>query len=308
MSAEKTERLINLTLGLLSSKRFLTKSEIFRSIAGYSGSAETMERMFERDKDELRGLGINIVVGTLDPLFQDEAGYLISSADFQFQPDDFTKEELLLMTMAGNVWRESALAEISQNALLKVASFDGAAGYEKVSASMISDNDFNLDQFKAVIDAISSRRMISFDYNGKARQVKPYGAKNIKGDWYLVGEDSKQIKIFKLLRFESGVVLSGDISSFELPVDFEIDNYLNDKAPGKERSALLELRIGKANALRNRGSVLNEGSEWDELEISFEEVESFTKELLWFAEDVRVISPDDLRELMIEKLREGTNG
>jgi proteasome accessory factor B len=308
MSAEKTERLINLTLGLLSSKRFLTKSEIFRSIAGYSGSAETMERMFERDKDELRGLGINIVVGTLDPLFQDEAGYLISSADFQFQPDDFTKEELLLMTMAGNVWRESALAEISQNALLKVASFDGAAGYEKVSASMISDNDFNLDQFKAVIDAISSRRMISFDYNGKARQVKPYGAKNIKGDWYLVGEDSKQIKIFKLLRFESGVLLSGDISSFELPADFEIDNYLNDKAPGKERSALLELRIGKANALRNRGSVLNEGSEWDELEISFEEVENFTKELLWFAEDVRVISPDDLRELMIEKLREGTNG
>jgi proteasome accessory factor B len=308
MSAEKTERLINLTLGLLSSKRFLTKSEIFRNIAGYSGSAETMERMFERDKDELRGLGINIVVGTLDPLFQDESGYLISSADFQFQPDDFTKEELLLMTMAGNVWRESALAEISQTALLKVASFDGASGYEKVSASMISDNDFNLEQFKLVIEAISARKLITFKYNEKVRQVRPYGAKNIKGDWYLVGEDSNQIKVFKLRRFESVVDMTSEMDSFELPVDFKINEYLNDKGPETQRTAILEVRTGKANALRNRGTVLNESSEWDELQINFAESEAFSKELLWFAEDIKVISPDDLRELMIFKLRKSANG
>ena len=58
MSDQKTERLINLTLALLSSKRYLTKSEIFKNVAGYSGSAETMERMFERDKDDLRNLNI----------------------------------------------------------------------------------------------------------------------------------------------------------------------------------------------------------------------------------------------------------
>lgn len=62
MSDQKTERLINLTLALLATKRYLTKSEIFRVVAGYSGSAETMERMFERDKDELRSMGIEIEV------------------------------------------------------------------------------------------------------------------------------------------------------------------------------------------------------------------------------------------------------
>ena len=121
MSAEKTERLINLTLGLLSSKRFLTKSEIFRNVAGYSGSPETMERMFERDKDELRSMGIEIEVGQIDPLFEDEVGYLIKSSNIQIQPNDFSKEELILMTVAANIWKESVFAEASQSALMKLA-------------------------------------------------------------------------------------------------------------------------------------------------------------------------------------------
>jgi len=74
MSAQKTERLINLTLALLATKKYLTKSEIFSTVAGYTGSPETMERMFERDKDELRELGIEIEVGGLDPLFEDDQG------------------------------------------------------------------------------------------------------------------------------------------------------------------------------------------------------------------------------------------
>ena len=64
--SRKIERLINLTIALLATKRYLTKSEIFRSVEGYEGSAETKERMFERDKDDLRSLGIEIEVGSFD--------------------------------------------------------------------------------------------------------------------------------------------------------------------------------------------------------------------------------------------------
>ena len=71
MSSEKTERLVNLTMALLASRRYMTKSEIFRRVEGYAGSQETKERMFERDKDELRSMGIEIDVGGLDPLFED---------------------------------------------------------------------------------------------------------------------------------------------------------------------------------------------------------------------------------------------
>ena len=75
--SRKNERLVNLTIALLATKRYLTKNEIFRNIEGYEGSAEAKERMFERDKDDLRKLGIQIEVGGLDPLFDDEAGYRI---------------------------------------------------------------------------------------------------------------------------------------------------------------------------------------------------------------------------------------
>ena len=72
--SRKSERLINLTIALLATKRFITKSEIFRTIEGYEGSLDSKERMFERDKDDLRSLGIEIEVGSFDPLFNDEAG------------------------------------------------------------------------------------------------------------------------------------------------------------------------------------------------------------------------------------------
>jgi len=86
MSSQKTERLINLTLALLATKRHLTKSEIFKTVAGYSGSPETMERMFERDKDELRNLGIQIEVKEIDALFEEE--YYINTLKI---PADYVK-------------------------------------------------------------------------------------------------------------------------------------------------------------------------------------------------------------------------
>ncbi|HEY9276352.1 MAG TPA: WYL domain-containing protein, partial [Candidatus Nanopelagicaceae bacterium] len=85
MSSAKTERLINLTMALLASRRFMPKSEIFRRVAGYEGSPEAMERMFERDKDELRSLGIVIEVASHDPLFEDEVGYRISADRYRMK-------------------------------------------------------------------------------------------------------------------------------------------------------------------------------------------------------------------------------
>jgi proteasome accessory factor B len=62
--SRKSERLVNLTIALLATKRWLTKAEIFANVAGYSGDSEAKDRMFERDKDDLRSLGINIELGS----------------------------------------------------------------------------------------------------------------------------------------------------------------------------------------------------------------------------------------------------
>ena len=309
MSAEKTERLINLTLGLLSSKRFLTKSEIFRNVAGYSGSPETMERMFERDKDELRSMGIEIEVGQIDPLFEDEVGYLIKSSNIQIQPDDFTKEELLLMTIAANIWKESVFAEVSQSALMKLASIDSTIGNNKVTISTFNEDGITLNIFQKIIDAISGKRYLRFTYNGSERSVAPYALKSLNGYWYLIGEEKgSHIKVFKIIRIQSEITVERTPDSFEIPSDFNVDEFLKFENQKNTRTATLLIRENRVLALRNKGKLLPGDNGWERLQINFDDTNDFIKEILWFGDDVVVESPHDLREKIKSLLEASTNG
>ncbi|CAB4558528.1 unannotated protein [freshwater metagenome] len=307
MSAEKTERLINLTLGLLSTTKYLTKAEIFANIAGYGGSAETKERMFERDKDELRNMGIPIEVGGLDPLFEDEQGYRIRSADIQIQADEFSSEELLFMTMAANIWKESALSTISNNALMKVASIDSEIGFSQEALPMINDS-FDSNQISILIEAISEKREISFKYHHKQRSLQPYGLKSLHGDWYLIGREQAEIKIFKLKRFESKIDLSNKTDAFEKPSDFNLNHYLPNDHRENMLPAILRVRNGKANILRSLGSVSNFDAEWDTLNIDYEDKIEFVKKILWFGTDVIVVSPLEIKNEVISQLSKSSNG
>ena len=97
--SRKSERLVNLVIALLATKRSLTKAEIFRTIEGYEGTDESMERMFERDKDELRSLGIEIEVSGIDPLFEDEQGYKIKPENFAMDSKGYSASEIAYMSL-----------------------------------------------------------------------------------------------------------------------------------------------------------------------------------------------------------------
>ena len=60
MASEKSERLVNLVIALLATKKYLTKNQIFSAVPGYEGTPDSKDRMFERDKEDLRAIGINI--------------------------------------------------------------------------------------------------------------------------------------------------------------------------------------------------------------------------------------------------------
>ena len=120
--SRKTERLVNLTIALLATKRYLTKSEIFRSVDGYEGSADSKERMFERDKDDLRNLGIDIEVGSFDPLFEDEVGYRIRPDNYKIDLDEISSLELSLISQASQVWKGAVLDSTALSALVKLKS------------------------------------------------------------------------------------------------------------------------------------------------------------------------------------------
>jgi lipopolysaccharide/colanic/teichoic acid biosynthesis glycosyltransferase len=57
MAPRKTERILNLTICLLVSGHYLSKSRIREAVEGYHDLSDAaFERTFERDKDELRAL------------------------------------------------------------------------------------------------------------------------------------------------------------------------------------------------------------------------------------------------------------
>ena len=125
MAPRKTERILNLTICLLVSGRYLPKSRIREAVEGYNLSDAAFERTFERDKDELRSLGVPIEVGSFDPLFDDEPGYRILSSEFALPAIDLDAEAAVV-GVAARVWRHASMAEATRSAIAKLR----AAGVE----------------------------------------------------------------------------------------------------------------------------------------------------------------------------------
>src|SRR5918992_1254756 len=80
-TSRKSERLLNLLIMLLVQRHYVSKERI-RAILYPDSRPDAFEKMFERDKDELRSLGVPIEVAHVDPLFDDEIGYRIPVEEF----------------------------------------------------------------------------------------------------------------------------------------------------------------------------------------------------------------------------------
>ena len=307
MSSQKTERLINLTLALLASKRYLSKAEILRNIPGYEGSPETKERMFERDKDDLRSLGIQIDVNNFDPLFEDEQGYLIKSDSFQFAENEFTKEELLLLTMAANLWHDSAVEIDSQNALLKIQSLSGPVENDMTTTPTLRiTEDWQL--LVSIFTAVQNKQILEFSYRGKKRQVKPYGLYSSNGFWYLIAFEINVIKSFKLVRIEGEVDLIGEKDAFEKPDNFNVGNFLKEESNSVSLVSKLQVRKGAALSLRNKFTVKDLDSEWDLMDIPYTNEQELLEMVLWHGTDLKLIEPAALRQLLVANLESYLNG
>src|SRR5260370_40747241 len=109
MSRRKTERLLSLVVCLLSSQRYLTATQIRAAVPGYPDSFDAFKRMFERDKEELRDLGIPLDMGTNGSV-DEEAGYRIPRQpsvlpDIRLEPD-----ESAVLDVAARGWHLGELA------------------------------------------------------------------------------------------------------------------------------------------------------------------------------------------------------
>jgi proteasome accessory factor B len=301
--SRKSERLVNLTIALLATKRYLTKSEIFRTVEGYDGSPETMERMFERDKDDLRSLGIVIELGTFDPLFDDEAGYRITPASYQMNLGDLKGEDIALLSLAASAWNGASLERESSSALVKLESLGIECDSDALTflSPQMNVQDPN---FALITDAIVRRAELEFNYRGedltlKKKKVHPYSLRGDSGLWYLIAleVESDQVKNFRLDRINSEVTASKKGERFISPSSLDpVEKQVHERAS-------LQVRKGAAQQLRALAITVIAGDEWDQIEVSIINKSWLKERILWHRDDVIVSSPAWLRDEILETLR-----
>ncbi|KRO35994.1 MAG: hypothetical protein ABR54_04525 [Actinobacteria bacterium BACL15 MAG-120619-bin91] len=304
--SRKIERLINLTIALLATKRYLTKSEIFRSVEGYEGSPETKERMFERDKDDLRSLGIEIEVGSYDPLFNDEAGYRIKQEKYQLDLGQITPTEISLLSLAAQAWQGASFDEAAQKALLKLNSIGVPSDSLTLPGASNKLSDGGRD-FPLIAKAIADQQLLTFTYIDSqlfqnVRKIVPIGLSSRAGFWYLSGVDQEiqEIRTFRVDRIEGEIAASKGPRDFETPQNFDPKGVFEGGSPASFAS--IDVRKGKGTSLRALATSTESLGEWDRLRVPIYNLHTLASMVLWHGNDVFVQQPQELREILIGQL------
>ena len=317
MAERKTERLMNLIFALLVSRQYLTKEQIRESIADYRESTpQAFDRKFERDKEELRELGINVETGSIDKYFNDEPGYRIRRDEAELPDLELTREEAAVIGLATQVWEHAGLASESTTALVKLK----AIGVDvDTSVLRMAEPRLSTDEpsFDAMWDAATRRIPIAFHYarpGGEAmeRHLQPWGILSWHDRWYVGGHDLDRgaPRIFRLSRVIGEVTTEGEPGSYDVPEGVDMKTIARELFPPEpETAAVLHVRAGRGQSLRRiaeKVTPLDDGI--DELHLRYSSPWELAAEVASHGPDVVVVSPQDVRDAVVRRLTAAVSG
>lgn len=310
--ARRTERMLNLVIALSATRRWLTKEQIRTAVPQYADCATTVafERMFERDKEDLRELGVPLESGGEDPLFDDEAGYRIDRDAYALPEIAFTPAELAVLSLASRVWQQASLAGPATRALVKLRSL----GVEPDESSLVGLEPrvrTSEPAFDPLYAATRDRAPVSFTYRRSGgepatRHVEPWNIVSWHGRWYLVGYDRDRAasRVFRLSRVASAVKRIGRPGSYDVPEDLDprqvVAGHVGEVVV---RPARLLVRSGSGLALRRRASSTTPGVGEDEVVVDVGDVEQSADEIVGYGDAVVVLDPPELRAAVVRRLR-----
>jgi proteasome accessory factor B len=310
MTTRKTERILNLTICLLVSDRYLSKSRIREAVEGYHDLSDAaFERTFERDKDELRSLGVPIEVGSFDAFFDDEPGYRIRPSEFELPAIDLDAEEASVVGVAARVWQHAGMAESTRSALAKLR----AAGVEP-DTTQLSGLEPSVQAsepaFEPLWTAVLERTRVSFTYrHGERRTLEPWGLTASKGRWYVIGWDTDReaTRMFKLSRMADLPRRVSRAGAYAVPADLDLRALARTLAPPEpHETALLAIRGGRAQALAQRGEPATSDAPrpngFEVFAVPYADLWRITEEISQHAADVVVLAPVELREHVLRGL------
>lgn len=308
------ERLFSLVLALLATESGLTKNEILSTVQGYrqryasGGDNANLERQFERDKDDIRDLGVPLetVESPGDAGNNQMLRYRIPKGAYELPRDvTFTPEETALLNLAAMVWREGSLSGESRRALLKLRSL-GVTADEPVLgyAPRIRLRDAAFDPLDA---AIRKHVRVRFQYlkpgeeRATARDVIPLALVQYQGRWHLFAEDADGDRKVFLLRRIVGSVSTG--KAITMPVgDHAAAALAGLEEVGERNIAEVQVEPGSdaATRLANRDGAEVAG---DRVVLHFVDLNILADELSGFGPEVLVLSPPSLRDVVLARLR-----
>jgi proteasome accessory factor B len=316
VSVARAERLVNLVLCLLSTRQYLSAERIREIVPGYSDapSDDAFFRMFERDKTELRELGVPLEVGRQagGELID---GYRIARRDYELGDIDLEPDEAAAVALAVRLWDSPELTGAAHGALLKLR----AAGVDvdQSSPAVVEPKVRTTESaFAPLLAAVQDGQAVTFDYRRpspaelRRRTIEPWGVVSWRGRWYVVGHDRdrRAPRCFRLSRIVGDVETVGPPGAVQPPDKVNLLDFV--AATGNEPTSTSIARVwvahGRATGVRRRAKVVGSreiaGIAGEELELELRFPESAASWLAGFGPDVLVLEPEVLRKSVYERL------
>jgi proteasome accessory factor B len=320
---------MNLFIALLSTRGFLTAEKIRNTVTGYSEcqSDEAFSRMFERDKNELRDLGIPVETGRTS-IFDTVDGYRIKRDAYALPDIDLTAEESAAVAVATKLWESPEQITATQTALLKLR----AAGVDIDPVTEVSITTGagptglrgSEEALGVLFSAIESGQAVQFQHRPTPvdpytlRTVEPWGVVTAQGRWYLVGHDRDRddTRIFRVSRVGPDVRAVGPKRTVTRPDGVDLRALVNQSIEAAVSGgqaggyagvpATIWVADGFAVALRRVGRETGRraigGRDGDVIEVDAGAPEWLAREIAGHGADALVLEPVSLREDVLARL------
>ncbi|WP_422747264.1 helix-turn-helix transcriptional regulator [Mycobacterium sp. WMMD1722] len=326
MATSKVERLMNLVIALLSTRTFITAERIRQVVAGYSDSPsdEAFSRMFERDKNELRDLGIPLETGRVSQ-FDPTEGYRINRDAYALPAVELTADEAAAVAVATQLWESPELITATQGALLKLraAGVDvDAADSVAISTATLPGVRGNEETLRTLLDAIDNGQAVQFGHRRDrtepytARTVEPWGVVTHRGRWYLVGHDRTRddVRTFRISRIGGDVTPVGQPGTVSKPDGLDLRDIVRRAVAEWPTGAEARVWVadGRATALRRQGTVERRmargGRDGDVLRVDIGMFDRLAREIASYGADAVALEPESLRADVIDRLQAQSAG
>lgn len=295
---DRTERLLNLVFALMATARPVPRHTLRDVVPGYreAASDSAFERMFERDKDELRSMGIPVET-VLDDTGE-VLGYRIPRDAYAMDPLDLTLAERSAIAVAAQVWGQAGVGPVAGTAVRK---FEALLGGPETWVPASLAGEVALGSTEAallpLLQAIRTDRVVTFAYrtpaaeSAQVRTVSPMRLASIDGHWRLTGHDHDRDaeRTFRLSRIQGTVTVTA-----RPRVDAGAGATGEGDAPEASVHATVAVVPLRGASLRRAAQPGQPMSFDGELVVSFDSTEALIAALCAAGADARVIDPPEI--------------